>query len=148
MQVSEIMTTQVISVHPDTKITEAAKILLDNHINGVPVVDKNNKLLGILCQSDIIAQQKKFPIPTFFTLLNGLIPLTSMAGLEKQLQKISATEVSQAMTSEPISVKPEASLEDVAEIMVNKNYHTLPVVKDGKLVGIIGKEDVLKTLTK
>ncbi len=59
---------------------------------------------------------------------------------------MSATTVQQAMTPDPHCVPPDAELEDVAEIMVSKNYHTIPVVQDGKLVGVVGKEDVLKTL--
>ncbi len=147
MQVSEIMTKDVITVSPQTKITQAAALLLDNHINGLPVVDQENNLLGIICQSDIITQQKKLPLPTIFTIFDGIIPLSSYSHLEKEVQKMSATTVEQAMTPDPVCVGPDAELEEVAEIMVSKNYHTIPVIKAGKLVGIVGKEDVLKTLT-
>lgn len=147
MQVSEIMTKDVITVSLQTKITQAAALLLDNHINGLPVVDQENNLLGIICQSDIITQQKKLPLPTIFTLLDGIIPLSSFSHLEKEVQKMSATTVEQAMTPDPVCVGPDAELEEVAEIMVSKNYHTIPVIQAGKLVGVVGKEDVLKTLT-
>ena len=73
----EIMTTDLITVTQDLDIVTAAQILLDNRINGVPVVDENGRLLGILCQSDLIAQQKKLPIPTVFTFLDSFIQLTS-----------------------------------------------------------------------
>lgn len=147
-KVSEIMSTKVTTVRPETKITEAAKLLLENHYNGLPVVDENEQLIGIICQSDIIVQQKKMPIPTIFTLLDGIIPLTSFSHIEKEVQKISATTVEHAMTPNPTSTTPETELEEVAEIMVKNNFHTIPVVEEGKLIGIIGKEDVLKTLVK
>lgn len=147
-QISEIMSKEVITVSPQTKITEAAALLLENHVNGLPVVDDENNLVGIICQSDIITQQKKLPVPTVFTLLDGIIPLSSFSHLEKEVQKMSATTVDEAMTQDPVSVSPDTDLEDVAEIMVNKNYHTIPVVQEGKLVGVVGKEDVLKTLLK
>ncbi|MCF8104753.1 MAG: CBS domain-containing protein [Desulfohalobiaceae bacterium] len=146
MKVSEIMTTEVITVGPETKVTEAAEILLKNHINGLPVVDENRKLVGIICQSDLISQQKKLPLPTVFTLFEGFIPLQSTKQLEKEAQKISATAVKHAMTAKPTFISPDSDLEELAELMVNKNFHTIPVVQDGKLVGIVGKEDVLKTL--
>jgi CBS domain-containing protein len=147
-KVSEIMTREVVSVGPDTRITEAARLLLDRHYNGLPVVSQAGDLIGIICQSDIIFQQRKLPMPTIFTLLDGIIPLTSMSHLEKEVQKMSATNVEQAMTPDPVTTTPDTEIEDVAELMVRKNYHTIPVVEGSRLVGIIGKEDVLKTLAK
>ena len=142
----DIMATDLITVTPDMDISRAAKILLDNRINGVPVVDDGGRLVGILCQSDLITQQKKLPIPTLFTFLDGLIRLTSMKQIEKQVSKIAALTVSEAMTPEPVTVRPDTGIETVASLMVDNNFHTLPVVKDSELVGIIGKEDVLRTL--
>jgi CBS domain-containing protein len=146
IKVKDIMTTNVITVTPQTEIVQATKLLLENHINGVPVTDEKGKLVGILCQSDLIAQQKKLPVPSFFTLLDGLVPLTSMKYLESQVQKIAAITVAQAMTSKPVAVQPDSSIEEVAALMVDNNFHTIPVVHKGELVGIIGKEDILRTI--
>jgi CBS domain-containing protein len=146
LQVKDIMTKDVITVSPDTEILVAAKILLERHINGVPVLNDAGKLVGILCQSDLIVQQKKIPTPSLFTLLNGFIPLTSQKKIEKEVQKIAATTVAQAMTPNPVVVPPDTTIEAVAALMVDRSFHTLPVVEEGKLIGIIGKEDVLKTL--
>ncbi|MCP3951161.1 MAG: CBS domain-containing protein [Desulfobacterales bacterium] len=146
IKTDKIMTRAVITVSPDMEIAEAAGILLDNHINGVPVIDSKGNLLGILCQSDLIAQQKKLPIPSLFTFLDGLIPLSSAKQLEKEVRKIAATTVVQAMTGNPVTVTPDTGIEAVAGLMVDNNFHTLPVVKDGLLVGIVGKEDVLRTI--
>lgn len=144
--VRDIMTTNLITVTQDMDIVRATKILLDNRINGVPVVDNSGGLVGLLCQSDLITQQKKLPIPTLFTFLDGLIRMTSMKQLEKQVSKIAAITVLDAMTANPITVRPDTELETVAALMVDSNFHTLPVVEDSSLVGIIGKEDVLRTL--
>ena len=144
--VRDIMTTDLITLTPDLDITKAAGILLENRINGAPVVDQDGHLVGILCQSDLIAQQKKLPIPTVFTFLDSVIQLSSRKQIEKQVRKIAALTVSQAMTSDVITVHPDTGLEAVAALMVDNNFHTLPVVKDGNLVGIVGKEDVLRTI--
>ena len=144
--VKDIMTTDVVTLSPDTDIVKAAKILLDNRINGAPVVNDMGTLVGILCQSDLVAQQKKMPLPTVFTLLDGYISLTSAKQLEKQVKKIAALTVAEAMTPHPVTVQPDTTIEIVAELMVDSKYHTLPVVVDRKLVGIIGKADVLRTL--
>ena len=144
--VRDIMTTPVITVTPDMNIASAAKILLDNRVNGAPVVDDKGRLAGILCQSDLIAQQKKLPIPTLFTFLDSVIQLSSAKQIEKQIRKIAALTVADAMTPEPVTVHPDTGIETVAALMVDNNFHTLPVVESSRLVGIIGKEDVLRTL--
>ena len=146
LKAKDIMTRTVITVSPDMEIVHAAKILLENRINGAPVMNETGKLVGILCQSDLIAQQKKLPIPSFFTFLDGLIPLTSMKQIEKQVQKIAAVTVAQAMTPNPVTVRPETDIEAVAALMVDQSFHTIPVVEEGELLGIVGKEDILKTL--
>ena len=146
MKVSEVMTREPVTVSPDTEIAEAARLLLEKRINGIPVVEHGGTLVGILCQSDLVTQQKKFPIPTVFTLLDGLIPLGSMKSLDREVQKITATRVADAMTPDPVTVTPDTDLADVASLMVDRKFHTLPVVEGDELVGIIGKEDVLRTL--
>ena len=145
LRARDIMTKALITVSPETEITKAAKILLEKGINGIPVVD-SGRLVGILCQSDLIAQQKKLPIPSVFTLLDGFIPLRSAKHFEKAFKKIAATTVADSMTPDPVTVQPETPLEEIAALMVDKNFHTLPVVEGKKLVGIIGKEDILRTL--
>ena len=146
LSVRDIMTKDVITVSPEMEIVHAARLLLEKSINGVPVVDGTGKLVGILCQSDLVAQQKKFPIPSLFTFLDGVIPLTSTKNLEAEIQKIAAATVADAMTPDPVTVGSEKSIDEVASIMVDRNFHTIPVVDAGTLVGIVGKEDVLKTL--
>ncbi len=142
----DIMEKNVISVTPETNITKATGILLNNHINGVPVVDEQGTLLGILCQSDLIFQQKDLPLPPILTFLDAIIPLSFSKKLEDEFKKIAATTVKQAMVKNPITVNPDTPISDIAALMVEKHFHTIPVLKDGKIKGIIGKEDILKTL--
>jgi CBS domain-containing protein len=146
LKARDMMTKNVVTATPDMEIAQAARLLLENHFNGLPVVDDKGRLIGIICQDDLIVQQKKLPLPSLFTFFDGLIPLTSYRSLEKEVDKIVASTVSQAMTPDPITIDPDTSLEDIATLMVGNNIHTLPVVEGDRLVGIIGKEDVLRTL--
>jgi CBS domain-containing protein len=145
-KVKDIMTTELITVSPETEILQAAEVLLGNHINGVPVVDEAGKLVGILCQSDLIAQQKRLPIPSVFTFMDGLFSTSSAKQNDKEIQKIAAITVVQAMTPDPVFVEPDMSIEVVAGLMVDNGYHTIPVLQEGRLVGIVGKDDILNTL--
>ena len=146
LKVKNIMTLDVITVTPDTEVFKAAQLLLEKRINGLPVVDETGQLVGILCQSDLVVQQKKIPLPSVYTLLEGFVPLTSLKRIDKEVQKIAAVTVGQAMTPQPVTVDPETGIEEVATLMADKKYHTLPVIDKGRLVGVVGKEDVLRTL--
>ncbi len=146
LKARDIMTKDLITLSPETEISEAAGILLERRINGAPVVDANGRLIGILCQSDLIAQQKRIPVPSVFALLDSFIPLSSQKTLEREIKKIAATKVADAMTENPVSVNLETPLEEIATLMVERKFHTLPVVDGGKVVGVIGKEDVLRTI--
>ena len=143
---NDIMTKNPLTVTPDMEITKAVNLLLEKKINGLPVVDNTGKLVGILCQSDLVALQKTLPLPSVFSFMDGFFLTISLTNLEKDLKKISAATVSDAMTPEPHTVSPQTPLETIASFMVDEKYHTLPVVDGDKLVGIVGKEDVLRSL--
>jgi CBS-domain-containing membrane protein len=146
LKVKDIMSRDLITVSPETGIVQAARLLLEKRINGLLVTDETGKLVGILCQSDLIAQQKKLPVPSFFTFLDGLIAMSSVKQIEKQVQKIAASTVAEAMTPNPVAAGSDMNIEVVAALMVDKNFHTIPVVDAGMLVGVVGKEDILRTL--
>lgn len=142
----DIMTSEVITISPEADITEAVKILLDKGINGLPVIDGEGRLVGILCQSDLVRMQKSLPIPSLFTLLDGFVPLSSSALLDAEVKRIAASKVSDAMSTKVVTVAPDMTIDEIAALMVDKKFHTLPVMQDDKLLGIVGKKDVLKTL--
>lgn len=144
--VKDIMTANVVTVSPDTDINEAARILLEKDFNGLPVVDGEGRLQGILCQSDLVAQQREVPLPSIFTVLGGFVALTSLSQLQRAVDKMAATKVGQAMTLNPVTVGPDTPVNKVADLMVDKKFHTVPVVENLKVVGVVGKKDILRLL--
>ncbi len=141
----DIMSTKVITFTPDTEIIAAARVLLEKRINGAPVVE-GDRLVGILSQTDLVAQQKILSLPSLFTIFDSFIPLRSYEKIDQEMKKISAMTVGAAMTAKPVAVQPDTPISDIAQIMVEKKIHTLPVVEGDRLVGVVGKEDVLRTL--
>jgi len=141
----DIMSTQVITFTPDTEIIAAARVLLEKKINGAPVV-QGDRLVGILSQTDLVVQQKTLSLPSLFTLFDGFIPLRSYDKIDAEMKKIAAMTVGEAMTNKPVTVRSDTPIADIAQIMVDKKIHTLPVVEGDRLVGVVGKEDVLRTL--
>ncbi|WP_419779613.1 CBS domain-containing protein [Maridesulfovibrio sp.] len=148
LKAKDIMTSGALTLEPDSDVATAAKLMLEKHLNGLPVVDRSGKLIGVLCQSDLVAQQKSISMPSLFTILDGFISFSSNEDMEREVNKIAATKVEHAMTPDPVTIGPDTGIEKIADLMVERKFYTLPVVEDGKLVGVVGKEDVLKVLAK
>ncbi|BBD07609.1 CBS domain-containing protein [Desulfovibrio ferrophilus] len=142
----DIMTSDPITLKTSDDVANAAAIMIEKRINGLPVVHDDGTLAGILCQSDLVAQQKRLRLPSVFTLLDGMIPLSSTKDLQQEMEKITALTVGQAMTPDPKTVTPDTPIDEIASLMVENKYHTLPVMDGDSLVGVLGKEDVLRTL--
>jgi len=143
LKAKDIMTKDVITVHKTTTVRELAGIIMQNHISGTPVVDDKGKLQGIVTENDLISQNRRLHIPTILRLFDAFIPLGT-SKLENEIKRISASTVEDIYTKEVVTVDEETPVEDIATIMVEKKIHLLPVVKQGQLVGIIGKKDILK----
>ena len=89
----DIMTANPVTVSPDTPVAEASKILLEKRFNGLPVVNAEGVLLGIICQSDLVMQQKKFEMPAFFFLFTGFFPFHHQKNMKKNYQPWAAMNV-------------------------------------------------------
>ncbi|MFZ5760232.1 MAG: CBS domain-containing protein [Thermodesulfobacteriota bacterium] len=144
----DIMTTSVITVNPDLAVEELAALLWEKRISGAPVVDAEGALVGVVTESDLIDQTKKIHIPTMISFLDSVIMLESAAKVEKQIGKMTGTTVDDICSKKVVSVKEETPLEEIATIMAEKGLHTIPVVRDGELVGVVGKKDIIKTLAR
>ncbi|MCD5410771.1 MAG: CBS domain-containing protein [Clostridiales bacterium] len=148
MLVKDIMTTNVISVKKEQKIENAVKILMDNNFSGMPVVDVENKVIGVITEGDLIYRSKKLRIPTFFTILDSYIFLESMKNLEKQIKKMVGYRVEDVMTVDVITVTEDTTVEEIATIMTRKKINRVPVVKEGVLVGVVSRRDIIKAYAR
>jgi predicted transcriptional regulator len=125
-------------------VEELGRLFIEKGISGAPVVDAQNRLVGIVTENDLIKQNKRFHIPTLVRLFDAIVPLQTFASVEEEIKRMSASKVSEICAKAVITVDPEMSLPDIATIMSEKGVHLLPVLSEGKLVGIIGKMDVIK----
>lgn len=144
----EIMTKDVITVKRETKVSELAEIFTMSGISGVPVVDNYGKVIGVVTESDLVEQSKSLHLPTVFTILDSVIFLESEKHFEKELKKMTGAKVEDIYTEDPIVVAPETPVREVANIMAEKKVYTIPVVDGDKLVGVIGKADVVRASAK
>ena len=143
---SQIMTKDVITVKKETPIRELAEILLEKGVNGVPVVDEQGAVIGVVCESDLVEYNKPLHIPTVFFILDSIIPIENPWRLHQDFKRISATTVGDIYSHPATCVQSDADVSEVARIMSENKYYTIPVIEEGKLVGIIGKVDIVKSL--
>ena len=144
----DIMNKGVITVRPSTTIEELARILIDHRISGAPVVDEKGDLAGIVTENDLISHNKRLHIPTVIRLFDAYIMLESPSKIEKEIRKMAAVTVEDICTRDVATVTEDTPVEDIATLMSERNVHHIPVVRGGKLVGIIGKMDLIRGMVK
>lgn len=142
----DIMTCEVVTVRPETTVEELARLLIKHKFSGVPVVDDTNRLVGIVTENDLISQNKRLHIPTMIRLFDAYIMLGSEK-LESDIKKMAAATVYDICVKDVLSITEETTIEEIATIMSEKKIHLLPVLRDGVVVGIVGKADVVASMT-
>ena len=143
----DIMTTNVVTVKKDQPISDLSKLFIENHFNGVPVLDDAGKVIGVVTQGNLIEQNKSLHIPTVIALFDAVLFLESEKKFESDVKKLTGSKIEDIYHKKPITVSPDIDLSEITTIMAEKDVHTLPVLEDDKLVGIIGKKDVIRALT-
>jgi len=146
LKAKDIMTKDIITVKPATTIEDLARILIKHQISGTPVVDEDGNLIGIVTENDLISKNKKLHIPTILRLFDAFIPLGT-SRLEEEIKRMAAFTVGEICTRNVVTCDEDMSIEDVATMMTEKKIHLLPVLKERRLVGIIGKKDLIKGIS-
>jgi CBS domain-containing protein len=144
----DIMTKEVITVKPESSIEELSSLLVRNEISGVPVIDEKGTLYGIVTENDLISRNKRLHIPTVISFLDAAIYLESSKKFEQEVKRMAATRVGDICTRKVVTITEDASITDIATIMDEKKAQLLPVVRNGKVIGIVGKRDVLKAVAR
>lgn len=148
MKVRDCMSKNVITVGLNTPLRELAKILFEKNINGVPVVDSENKVIGVVCESDLVDQNTPLHIPTVFVILDSVIPLENPWRLHKDFKKLTASVVEDVYSFPAVCVEPDTDVSEAAQIMTNKKFYTIPVIENGELVGVLGKGDIIRSIAE
>ncbi len=148
LKARDVMTREVISVKPSTTVEELARLLVEHRISGAPVVGDTGDLVGIVTENDLISQNKRFHIPTIIRLFDAYIMFESPSKIEREIKRMAAVTVGEICKQKVITVSEDATVEDVATVMAEKNVHLIPVVEGKKIRGIIGKIDLIKGMGK
>lgn len=148
MLAKDIMTRDVITVRPEDEVEKVAQLLLENKISGIPVVDENHRVIGMITEKDLMIKATELKVPFYLTLFDSIIFLENPIRFKNDLKKYTASRVKDAMTQKVHWVAEDTPVSEIAQIMQNENINRVPVIRHGKIIGIVTRNDILKSLTK
>jgi CBS domain-containing protein len=143
MRACDVMTRHVVSVTPDTSIGAAAELMLERRISGLPVIEKSGKLVGMISEGDLL---RRVEAKTERKRPRWLELFAANSQLAAEYVKSHASHVADVMTSEVVTVTEETPIGDVAERLETKRIKRVPVVRGGKVVGIVTRSNVLRAV--
>ena len=144
----DIMTTDVITIKKSASIEALANLFIEHKVNGITVENDNGNLIGMVTEGDLIEQNKNIHIPTVIALFDAVIPLEGQKTFEYEVKRLTASKVEDIYNAKVISVTPDKDAQYIGTLMAENDIHTIPFIDKGKLLGIIGKVDVIKGMTQ
>jgi CBS domain-containing protein len=147
--VRDFMDSDPVTVRPETPVEDVVSTLKQHELHGVPVVDDDGHLVGIVTEADLVLPDEEgdLHIPHYIELFGGTIFLEPLSRFEDRLRKAFAAKASDMMTRDPDTVSPDTSVQEAARLIHDRGHNRLPVVDDdGRLVGVVTRVDVLGAL--
>lgn len=140
------MQAEVVTIGPDATVRELADLLATSKVSGVPVVDAGGTVVGVVTEGDIVLQDAGLHFPHYIQFLDSTIYLESVSKFEERFRRTFGIKVADIMSSEVVSIAPDASVYDVASLMADSGVNRVPVLEEGRLVGIITRGDVVRAI--
>ena len=128
MRVAELMQTEVQSVMPDARVHDAVVTIADAHVSGLPVVDRSGNLVGVISTTDVLASEEEAEDP------------------ETRVAVFDETSVRELMTPRPVTIGPDATIKEAAQLLLSADVHRLFVVDGDRLVGVISTTDIVRAV--
>ncbi|MDO8736639.1 MAG: CBS domain-containing protein [Thermoleophilia bacterium] len=148
MTAKEIMKPGVITISEDASVQDLAALLAKKKISGAPVVDDQNRVVGIVSEGDLVSQDADIHFPHYIELLGNIIYLESVKKYEERLEKAAASSVRDIMTADVVTVQENAELHEIATLMTERQVNRVPVLDGDVLVGIITRADVVRAMAR
>lgn len=145
MKVRDLMATKVVTVKPNTSVREIAALMVEKHISGVPVVDDNESLVGIISEGDLL-RRPELGTSARHPRRRWLSFLTDAQEEAREFTKTHALRAEEVMTKSVKYIDEDASIGDIVNLMEKSRVKRLPVLSNGRLVGIVSRADLLRTL--
>jgi CBS domain-containing protein len=141
MKAKDVMTTKVVTVGPDMPVNAIAALFLDRHISAVPVIDDDRRILGIVSEGDLMRRGETERRPSWW-----LAAFSNAEELAREFTKTRGIRAKDVMTREVLTVTEETPIATIAELLEKRRIKRVPVVRDGRIVGIVSRADLLRAL--
>ncbi len=142
----DIMTKKVVSVTLDTSLKELAKIFVETRFSNLPVLDESGNLVGTISETDLIEQHKPLHIPTVMTLFDWVFTIGNEKRFKEEVDRVTAATVGELYRKDPVTCSPDATVRELAGLMSQHKVHLLPVVEDGKMIGVLARLDLIRVM--
>ena len=150
LTVRDIMDSAPATVRPEDPVADVLAVLSEHEVHGVPVVTDGGRCVGIVTEADLVlvGEQQDLHLPHYVELFGGLVFLESHKHFEERLRKAVAATAKDMMTPDPVTVSPDATVDEAAQLIARTRHNRLPVVEHGRLVGVVTRLDLLAALTR
>ena len=145
-RVGDIMTKTVVKINLDMRVSEVARLMSEHDISGLPVVDENDQVVGVVTELDMIVRNTRFKLPTYFVILDSVIYLERPKKFRERVQHMLGTTAEEIMSKPAVTISSDAVIEDLAELMVDRRMNPIPVVENDRLVGIVSRSDIIRMM--
>lgn len=142
----DIMSKKIYTVTPEMSIDDLARTFMEKSVSTLPVVDGVGQLVGIVSATDLVEQDKPLHIPTVVAIFDMVIYLESEKNFRDEVKKMTARTVGEICAREVVICSPEMTVAAIAALMTEKKVHLLPVIDHGKLVGVVGRHDIIRSM--
>jgi CBS domain-containing protein len=146
MIAKDIMQTTVITVREQATIEEIAKLLIDNKISGLPVINEARTLVGIVTEGDLVHKETSPRLPNSINFLGAIIYYNGIKRYDKDFKKLLASRASEIMTSKVVVVTEDVEISEIGKLMIEHDIKQIPVMRGDQIVGMISRADIIKTL--
>jgi len=147
--VRQIMTTEVLTLKADDSVQDATRLLVERGVDGAPVIDDDDAVIGMLTTDDLLVQETKLHYPTVISLFGAYLELpSSHRRFEEDLRRAVGATVGEVMHGEPVGCAPDDTLEQAATLMHERKVGRLAVTAEGRLVGIVARGDILRAMMR
>lgn len=146
MKVRDIMTSKVMTVKPDDTVSFVASLLIQHRFNGLPVVDKDGILLGLIAERDFISSESKIYLPTYIKMLQDFDYVKGdRRQLPEDVKKVINATAADVMNTNVVTTTADTDLSDLTEVFAKQRVNPVPVIDQGhKLIGIIARSDLIR----
>ncbi len=147
MRAKDIMQRQVVFVRNEEVLMEVINILMQHQISGVPVINENNQLVGVVSEKDLMTKEKGLNISSYMTVMTSILSIDGKKQLVQSRERLQKATAEEVMSTPAFAVHEDATVEEIVSLMMNRRINRIPVINnDNKLIGIIGRTDLLPLL--